>query len=117
MKKRLLISAILCLGVVEAFAQKPRNGKYTYAIAYWEWGSKPRNLTCEVVIKGDSVKVYSNDPAYKGQLIDEGVLLLHKKSGKWIIGHTPDARNAPRVGGCEEGPTVIEFKKKRVWLC
>ena len=115
----LLLLSCLCAFNVEA--QRPKNGHYKYAVAYWEWGSKPRGLTCDVIIKGDSVKVVHNgDPGMNGekdQLIDEGLLLFHKKSGKWIIGHTRDAAQAPKVGGCEEGPTVIDLKLKRVWLC
>jgi hypothetical protein len=110
----------LCLSY-PTLAQRPKDGTYKYNIAYWEWGGKARNATCTVVIKGDSVLVLSNgegeNAGEKGSSIDGGRLMYHKKSGKWIIGHRPEAKNAPKVGGCAEGPTVIEFGRRRVWLC
>jgi hypothetical protein len=111
---------LLILSAV-SFAQLPKSGTYSYKIAYWNGESKPHGIKCEVVISGDSVAVISTgvgeNMGEKGQVIDAGRLMYHKKSGKWIIGHNEAARRAPVVGGCEEGPTVIDLKKKLVWLC
>jgi hypothetical protein len=102
-------------------AQKPKNGTYTYSIAFAEWGGKSLGATCTVVIKGDSIKVIHNGKANlsgnKGDIIAEGIIMKHKKTGKWIIGHDVKDKDAEDVGGCSEGPSVIDFKGKKFWTC
>ncbi len=73
-----------------SYSQKPKNGRYTYAIAFNEWGGKSLGATCTVIIKGDSIKVVndgkSNLSGGKDDIIDAGIILKHK-TGKWIIGY------------------------------
>ena len=103
------------------FAQKPRNGIYTYAIAWDEWGGKILGATCTVIIKGDSIKVlHDGKPGVtgtKGDVMDEGLIRRHKKTGKWIIAHSEKDIHAKDVGGCSDGPTVIDFVKKQWHSC
>jgi len=42
---------------------------------------------------------------------------MKHKSGKWIIGHTTKDKYAKEIGGCSDGPSEINFKKKIFWLC
>jgi hypothetical protein len=102
-------------------AQKPLSGTYTYAIAWAEWQGKSLGATCTVKIKGDSIKVIWNGTGgmqeHKGTILDEGIIMRHRRTGKWIIGHSAKDKDAKEVGGCEEGPTEIDFKRKRVWQC
>jgi hypothetical protein len=93
-------------------AQLPESGTYTYKYCYKEWHSCVN--TCTVVIKGDSITVYSDEDQSvpKGEIIDRGFLMKHK-SGKWIIGHSEKDKNAKAIGGCGIGPSVIDFGKKR----
>jgi hypothetical protein len=120
MRSFFTICCVLGFAVV-SFGQLPKSGTYTYRIAYWNGESKPHNLKCDVYISGDSVAVMStgigDNMGEKGTLIEAGRLMYHQKSGKWIIGHNKEAKKAKVVGGCEEGPTVIDLKKKIVWLC
>jgi hypothetical protein len=103
-----------------ASAQKPKNGIYTYQIAFAEWGGKSLGATCTVIIKGDRIKVLHNGTrglsGSKGEILDSGIIVLHK-SGKWIIGHSIKDKNAKEIGGCSDGPTVIDFKRKKWWTC
>jgi hypothetical protein len=118
--KGLLIACLLLCTYTLTFAQKPKDGTYTYAIAFAEWGGKPNGASCTVIIRGDSIKVIHNGTGNltgkKGEIIDSGIIMKHK-SGKWIIGHSPEDTNAKDIRGCSEGPSEIDFKRKRFWLC
>ncbi|HWW41409.1 hypothetical protein [Pedobacter sp.] len=100
--------------------EKPKDGTYTYSIAFAEWNGKSNGATCIVVIKGDSISVINsgnNLSGKKGEIMDKGVIMKHTKTGKWIIGHSPKDTDAKEVGGCSSGPSVIDFKRKMYWLC
>jgi hypothetical protein len=102
-------------------AQKPKNGTYTYSIAWAEWNGNSLGATCTVIIKGDSIKVIHNGKpnvtGKKGDIYDLGIIMRHVKTGKWIIGHSPKDKYAKQIGGCSDGPSVIDFKNKKFWSC
>lgn len=102
-------------------AQKPKDGTYTYSIAFAEWEGKSLGATCTVIIKGDSIKIIHNGKGKltgkKGDIIDQGIIMKHTKTGKWIIGHHIKDKDAKEIGGCSEGPSVIDFKRKKFWSC
>jgi hypothetical protein len=102
-------------------AQKPNSGTYTYSIAWAEWGGKTLGATCTVIIKGDSIKVIHNGnpnvTGKKGHIFAEGIIMKHKKTGKWIIGSSNEDRDAKEIGGCSDGPAVIDFKQRKFWSC
>jgi hypothetical protein len=121
MHKYFIIALLFCCSSLFVFSQKPKNGTYTYKIAFAEWSGKSLGATCTVIIKGDSIKVIHNGKpgltGNKGDIFDEGIIMKHKKTGKWIIGHSPKDINAKEIGGCEDGPTIIDFKNKKWWSC
>lgn len=121
MLKSLLIILSLSLLSISLYSQKPKGGIYTYAIAFEEWSGKSLGATCTVIIKGDSIKIVHNGKTnltgIKGKILDEGIIMKHKKTGKWIIGHSPRDINAKEIGGCSDGPSVIDFKNKKWWSC
>ena len=102
-----------------SIAQKPKNGTYKYSIIWEEFGGKSLGATCTVIIKGDAIKVVhdgnKNLTGNKGDILDEGIIMKHQKTGKWIIGRSQKDKSAKEIGGCGDGPTVIDFKKK-TWL-
>ncbi|MEP6844441.1 MAG: hypothetical protein ABI861_00485 [Panacibacter sp.] len=102
-------------------AQKQKDGTYTYAIAFEEWQGKSLGATCAVIIKGDSITVISNGSGNitgnKGDIMDEGIIMKHNKTSKWIIGHGVKDRDAKDIGGCSDGPSIIDFKKKKYFAC
>ena len=104
----------------QLFSQKPANGTYTYTIAFAEWNGQLLGATCTVKIQNDSIWIIHNGSkkldGTKGEVIDSGVIAKHK-SGKWIIAHFPKDKIAKKVGGCSDGPRVIDFKQKKFWLC
>jgi hypothetical protein len=100
-------------------AQKPPSGRYTYAIAFAEWNGKSNGSSCTVIIKGDSITILQNAKSNLtgGKIIDKGIIVKHKATGQWIIAHKPADKYAKEVGGCSKGPSVIDFKHKKFWLC
>lgn len=118
--KTLLLLFFTCFSIA-VFAQKPKDGTYTYSIAWAEWGGKSLGATCTVIIKGDSIKVAHNGTTNvtgkKGDIYAEGIIMRHTKTGKWIIGKNKADKAAKEIGGCTGGPSVIDFKNKKFWSC
>ena len=119
--KKFLFIYLLFLVCFHTRAQIPKDGTYTYKIAFAEWGGKSLGATCTVKIKGNSIKIIHNGKGNltgnKGDILDEGIIMKHSKTGQWIIGHSRKDKNAKEVGGCSEGPSVIDFKHKKWWSC
>ena len=102
-------------------AQIPKSGTYTYAIAYAEWDGKSLGATCTVIINCNRIKVVHNGEAgltgNKGDVMAEGIIMKHTRTGKWIIGQSVKDKDANEIGGCSEGPPEIDFKHRKFWLC
>ncbi|HKH61593.1 MAG TPA: hypothetical protein VKA49_12215 [Flavitalea sp.] len=102
-------------------AQKPRDGTYTYSIAWAEWGGKTMGATCTVIIRGNTIKVVHdgrpNVTGQKGDIYAQGIIMKHTKTGKWIIGQSKKDKDAKEIGGCSDGPSEIDFKNKKFWSC
>lgn len=99
----------------------PPDGQYRYDIAFAEWGGKSMGEKVTVIIKKGIVKIiYEGDGQLtltkKSEIIDEGMILKHK-SGVWIIGTDEKDMNIEEVGGCTDGPRVIDFEKMKFWMC
>ncbi|WP_103071624.1 hypothetical protein [Aquimarina sediminis] len=99
----------------------PPDGKYTYDIAFAEWGGKSMDEKVIVIIKDGVIKVIYDGggemiSVKKGSVLDEGKILKHK-SGAWIISTKENDIDAEEVGGCSDGPNVIDFDKKKFWMC
>ena len=107
------------LSSIAARAQKPRNGTYTYIVAFAEHQGRSLGASCSVQIKGDSIIVINNGnlTGTKGEIIERGIIMKHKRTGKWIIGHNAKDIYAEEIGGCSDGPTEVDFKHRKLWLC
>ena len=104
MPKTIFLISSFCLSVLFACSQRPKNGTFTYAISFEEWQGKSLGATCTVRIKGDSIQIIHNGKGNLtgkiGDIMDEGIIMKHKKTGKWIIGHSPKDINANEIEGC-----------------
>ncbi len=43
--------------------------------------------------------------------------MWHAKSKHWIIGDNAKDKQAEEVGGCSDGPQVIDLKRGIYWTC
>jgi hypothetical protein len=50
-------------------------------------------------------------------IVAEGLLLWNVPSRQWIIGTDPTDRHADEVGGCSEGPEVVDLVARIYWTC
>lgn len=113
-----LVTSLLFLATA-TLGQIPKSGTYQYDVAFAEWAGKSLGSTVTVVISGDSIKIINNGslPGRKGDIIEQGRIRKHKFTGQWIIATKPEDEFAEEVGGCSDGPRVIDFKKKKWWTC
>ncbi len=99
----------------------PANGTYQFDVAFAEWQGKSMGEKVKLVIKNKSIKVIYNgggnlSNTKKGDVIAEGKIMKHK-TGVWIIGKQPSDAQLDEIGGCTDGPPIIDFKEKKFWMC
>jgi len=97
------------------------NGKYTFDIAFAEWEGKSLGEKVTIIINNSSIKVIYEgggrlSQTKKGELIDQGTIMKHK-TGVWIIGKKKSDTQLDEIGGCTGGPSIIDFKNKKYWMC
>ena len=95
-----------------------QDGIYTYDVAFAEFDGESLCTTCIVVIKGNTIKVMNNGSMSGdfGDTIEEGTIMKHK-SGKWIIASSNEDVGLDEIGGCSDGPRIIDFKNMKFWTC
>ena len=79
------------------------------------------SVQLNVLIQGNSIRIENND-AMKDSLfplglIDEGELYWHASSGQWIIVTDDSDKEAVDVGGCSDGPYVVDLIEQEYWTC
>jgi len=121
MKALFFIMSLLFITASRTIAQYPKSGTYTYKIAFAEANGKSLGATVIVIIKVNKIKIVHNGKpsltGQKGEIIDQGIIMKHARTGKWIIGHNSKDRYAKVIGGCSEGPSIIDFRYKKFWMC
>lgn len=98
----------------------PASGTYIYSLAFAEFGGKSLGADCKVEIIGDSISVIHNGgniSGNKGDIIAAGHIRWHKATKQWIIAESENDIYADEVGGCSDGPIIVDFENKKVWLC
>lgn len=77
------------------------------------------SIKLEVMIDNPKIVVRSNEESkiWSTGTIEEGELFFHKSSQKWIIIHSYEDKNALEIGGCTDGPTVVDLINKIYWTC
>lgn len=118
MKKVIIFFILLFSITFNTNAQKlPKTGTYYLDFIDMEYQGKKFG-TCKAIVERNKIKLYAVNGCHQipGKLIDEGILLMHK-SGKMIIGQKQTDKNALEIGGCSDGPRIINFKKKRYETC
>jgi uncharacterized lipoprotein YbaY len=94
------------------------SGQHVFQHRFAEHPSIP-SVSLTVVIDGSHIVVTNPravDPFPAGVLAD-GKLMWHTASAQWIIGHKDTDRLAQDVGGCSDGPQVVDLAAKIYWTC
>ena len=113
-----IVSALLGCSSTHVPAFPLADGEYSFSHRFAEHPNQTGS-PLRVSIKGAHITVTNDSSAsvFPVGLIEEGTLLWHAASGKWIIGKTEQDAVAPEVGGCSDGPTVIDPTNKEYWSC
>jgi hypothetical protein len=77
------------------------------------------SIALTVEIDGSRVLVTNNDndEVFPLGLIVDGALLWHRATEQWIIGNDSEDAFATEVGGCSDGPLVIDLEAREFWTC
>ena len=114
--KKIIGCIFILLLSLSCFGQLPKSGTYIYKFCEDEFGKCIQK--CKVVIKGKNIAVYALQglSVKKGTIIEKGIIMKHK-SGVWIIGRKKSDTLIREIGGCSDGPRIINFKKKEYHTC
>jgi hypothetical protein len=122
MRKAFVVLAALCAASVCARANDVSppiaEGHYIFLVRFAEH----RNMMggqVEVEIRGGHILVTSkpNASVFPAGVVDEGILLWHATSKQWIIGENKADADIAEVGGCSDGPYVVDLERKVFWTC
>jgi hypothetical protein len=71
------------------------------------------------IVKGRKIELINRTQSKVFPLgsIAQGTLTWHAASKQWIIGLNKSDKLAVHVGGCSDGPEVIDLIKKIYWTC
>jgi hypothetical protein len=94
-----------------------RDGEYTFQHRFAEHPSIPS--VAQVRFGNGRVVVTNTTPGtpFPMGVVAEGQLLWNGRVGQWIIARTPADQDATEVGGCSDGPEVIDLEKRVYWTC
>jgi hypothetical protein len=117
-----LIAAAGLLLVASASAASPalpiRSGTYTFQHRFAE---QPEMLGAPLRAKiaGRRIVLINDGPdgVFPHGVIAEGTLTWHVKTKQWIISTERADRSAQDVGGCSDGPEVVDLFHRIYWTC
>jgi hypothetical protein len=114
-----LVAFCLCWqSAVAAPALPLRSGQYVFQHHFAE---HPTMASIQLVAKitGHHIVLinHSKSDIFPLGVIAEGELMWHAQTGQWIIVEIAADRYAKDVGGCSDGPEVIDLVKRIYWTC
>ena len=94
------------------------SGRYTFQHRYAEQPDIP-GFPVTATIDGNHIVLVNESPsdAFPAGVIAEGTLMWNAKAGHWVIGHDDADRETDEVGGCSDGPEMVDFDEKIYWTC
>lgn len=118
----LLGSLVVSFVVINVAAAAPalpiRSGLYVFQHQYAEQPTMS-SITLLAKINGHHIVLInqSKSDVFPIGVIVDGTLAWHAQSQQWIVIQTQGERSAKDVGGCSDGPEVIDLIKKIYWTC
>ena len=94
------------------------SGKYIFQHRFAEHPAM-KSISLTAKISGTHIVLTNTEPSdiFPRGVIAEGTLMWHAQSKQWIIGSAPSDRYAKEVGGCSDGPEVVDLRKRTYWTC
>ena len=122
MKHSLVLMAAAILASACSAAGDPQiplaSGQYVFQHRFAEHPTIP-SIQLHVTITDSHIVVVNptaSDPFPAGVLA-EGQLMWHTASKQWVIGNEASDKMAQDVGGCSDGPDVVDLADKIYWTC
>ena len=120
MRKVAALLALLATGCASSFGTDIplASGSYVFQHRFAEH-PQMSSITFNVTIDGDKITLTNPKAAdpFPAGIIEQGQLVWHQASSSWIIAHSDADQFAPEVGGCSEGPHVVDLHAKVYWTC
>ena len=122
MKHSTLLLAVSAIALGCSRANAPQiplpSGHYVFQHRFAEHPTIP-SIPLEVTINGSHIIVvnHSTTDTFPQGILAEGQLMWHAASEQWIIGHEASDRLAKDVGGCSDGPEVVDLSGRIYWTC
>jgi hypothetical protein len=95
-----------------------QSGQYVFQHRFAE---QPTTLSISLVAKihGHHIQLFNETASqvFPKGVIAEGTLVWHVKTRQWIIAEVDADRRAKDVGGCSDGPEVVDLQQKIYWTC
>lgn len=117
----LLIIAWALIGSALAAPPIPlASGEYSFEMRDEEFPNLP-GTPIRVLVNGTHIKIVSESPGSTtfpaGTVVDEGFIIWNLQKGQWIVGDKESDATAVEVGGCSEGPAIIDLDNRVYWWC
>ena len=113
-----LVCVVLNNSVQATPALPIKTGEYMFQHRDAEFPNSP-GFPVRVAIHGNKITI--TNPKPYGQIpsgvIDQATLMWHAVERQWILGHSDADREASEIGGCSNGPNIIDFEAKIIWTC
>ena len=116
-----LVLIVLAAGATKA-GERPSptlpSGDYTFEHRFAEHPTIP-SVALVARIDAGHITLVNEDASgvFDVGVVAEGTLMWHARSGRWIIAQQPSDREAIEVGGCSDGPEVIDLQQRIYWTC
>ncbi|MBA4111729.1 MAG: hypothetical protein C0487_19275 [Leptothrix sp. (in: Bacteria)] len=119
---RLILASSLIFVASVAVAGEPRlplrTGQYQFTHRYAE---QPTQVSIKLIatLSGRHITISNPvaSPPFPAGVIASGELMWHAQSKQWIIVIEAEDRKAIEVGGCSDGPDVVDLVRRIYWTC
>jgi len=115
---KLIIPLFLFTTLLYANEIPLKDGSYIFTHRFAEHPNM-ESIKLSTTIKNGVITLTNttNSDVFPLGIIENGKISWHQKSQQWIIRDSSEDLNAIEVGGCSDGPSVIDFKIMVYWSC
>jgi len=95
-----------------------RSGQYTFQHKFAEHPNM-QSISLTAIISGYHIVLINkgHSEIFPKGVVAEGTLMWNQKYKQWIIGQDKSDRHANDVGGCSDGPELVDLKRRVYWTC
>ena len=121
MKVYIALLVVASQAVLAAPAKHPpalKSGTYKFQHRFAEHPDM-KSFSVIVKIHGSTITIVNPHATslFPEGVLAQGRLTWHSKSRNWIIATEPSDAQASEVGGCSNGPEIVDLQKRVYWTC